>query len=164
MFYSQLEVVEAVQRFSEAHNTPLDKIAIGGGGAIMLMGGRETTYDLNIWVDSPFFERIAETQNALLSPMRDNVFRIETTIDSMDQTDHVTTRRHYWVRKRNLYFPTVPVKLDQCPEVYIFDTMSLLIQKRGSYSQPERGLRRKQDYSDICFLNALLKEEHKVRA
>jgi len=147
MFKNKEEILEQIVLFSVAHNVPMDQIALGGGGALVVMGIREQTADLNIWVDDPHFQRLADRQGVTVRAWHDVVVPPED-------------KSVIWTRKRNRYFPTIVT----VGELNIFDPLSLTVQKRGSLIEPARPAeKRKQDHKDIVALNDILKEKNKVR-
>lgn len=125
---------------------PVESICVGGSAALVIMQVRDNARDLNVWVDSPYFERLAEDQKVLIHPLRDSVVRIPDT--------------DIYVRRRNHYFKG---KKLHHSNVQVFDELALLIQKRSSYIEPGRSAEQKEkDFRDIQILNGLLAERNKV--
>lgn len=144
MFKDKQTVLDKVTAFCKEHGIPVDQVTVGGGGAMVLMGIRETTKDLNLWVDSPYFERLAEANDVLVHPMRDSCVQ--------------RPEQHQYIRRRNRYFEHVVINGVQC-----FAPLALLIFARGSYATPERPLaKRQQDHKDIVILNDILATKNKV--
>lgn len=146
MFKSKEAILEQIVLFSVANNVPMDQIAVGGGAALVMMGIREETADLNVWVDDPHFQRLADRQGVTVRAWHDVVVPPED-------------KSVVWARKRNRYFPTLEIG-----GLQVFDPLSLTVQKRGSLIEPARPAeKRKQDHKDIIALNDILKEKNKVR-
>ena len=146
MFKSKEAILEQIVLFSVANNVPMDQIAVGGGAALVVMGIREETADLNIWVDDPHFQRLADRKGVTVRAWHDVV---------VPPDDNSVI----WSRKRNRYFPTLEIG-----GLHVFDPLSLTVQKRGSLIEPARpAIKRKQDHKDIVALNDILKEKNKVR-
>lgn len=157
MFKSKDDVVNAVKTFADANSIPLDQVCLGGGGALILMGVRASTVDLNLWVDEPHFSRLCEEHKVTNHPMTDTVvpflFKVPKGYVLEDQLYEV------WVRQRNRYFEHVD---DHA--VPIFDALTLSIHKHGGLIEPKRRKdKREQDRKDIRFLNDILAERNKVR-
>lgn len=124
---------------------PADQMCVGGSSAMVLMQLRNDAGDLNVWVDSPYFERLAEDHKVLIHPLRDSVVRIPDT--------------DLCVRRRNRYFKSHALENG----VEVFDELTLLLQKRTSYIDPERPMAKRQDdFLDIRILNNRLAERNKV--
>lgn len=124
---------------------PAEFICLGGSSAMVMMEMANEARDINVWVDSPYFERLAEDNKVLVHPLRDAVVRIKNTA--------------LCIRRRNRYFKshTLENGLD------VFDEVTLLLQKRSSYIDPERPMeQREQDFRDIRILNDLLAARNKV--
>lgn len=146
MIKSKEEVIEQLVVFSVANNIPMDQISLGGGGALLMMGLREQTEDLNVWIDDPHFLRYAEHHNVVVRAWHDPVVPPDEGVV-------------VWARKRNRYFETVEVD-----GVHIQTPLTLIVHKRGSLMEPKRPLvKRQQDRLDIAQLNDILKEKNKVR-
>lgn len=146
MYTSNVLVVNAVKMFATIHNIPLDKIAIGGGAAMMLMGQRSATEDLNLWIDHPHFDELARKKGTLIHPMRDTFITIPEV--------------NVYVRKRNRYFKSVEIE-----GVQVFDVLALIIQKRGGHAEHKRPSgKRDQDALDLQYLAALHAQSNKVSA
>jgi hypothetical protein len=125
---------------------PVENICVGGSAALVIMQVRDNARDVNVWVDSPYFERLAEDHKVLVHPLRDSVVRIPDT--------------DVYVRRRNRYFKS---HMLHHSNVEIFDEMALLIQKRSSYIEPGRPDEQKQkDWRDIRILNEILATRNKV--
>lgn len=145
MLKSKEDILKQVAAFSKAHGIPMDQIAIGGGCAFVLMGVREETADINLWVDDPYFQRLADKQGVIIRAWHD------TVVQAPEQT--------IWVRKRNRYFTTVAMG-----KLQVFTPLALTVQKRGSYIDHKRpSEKRQQDHKDLVILNDILKEQNKVR-
>lgn len=156
MFKSK-EVVRGVKYFAEEHKIPLSDICVGGGAALLLMGLRGGTRDLNLWVDSPYFERLAEQHGVINHPMVDTV--VEIVIDAGGIMNTICPFT-VWVRQRNRYF-----KHDEIDGLNVFDPLALLIQKRGGYSEHRRPqAKRDQDLIDIRKLNDVLSKRNQIAA
>jgi hypothetical protein len=120
-------------------------MCLGGSAAMVLMEIRNEARDVNVWVDSPYFERLAEDHKVLVHPLRDSVVHIPDT--------------DLYVRLRNRYFKSRT--LDN--GVDVFDELTLLLHKRSSYIEPGRSEEQKQkDFIDIRILNDLLATRNKV--
>lgn len=156
MFKSKEHLISAVKIFGDMQRIPLYSICMGGGGALMLMGARETTQDLNLWVDEPHFSRLAAEQGVTNHPMDDTVIPMHF----QPAEGYVLTHPYpVYVRQRNRYFEHV-----EQDGLNIFDPLTLLIHKRRGYIEPARpAAKRQQDYEDIKFLNDLLAVVNKVR-
>lgn len=157
MFKSNDEVVNAVKTFADANSIPLDRVCLGGGGAIMLMGGRKETADLNLWIDEPHFSRLCAEQKVTNHPMTDTVVPLKFEVPNGYVLEGQVLE--VWVRERNRYFKQVD---DHA--VPIFDALTLSIHKHGGLIEPKRQAdKRAQDRLDIRFLNDILAERNKVR-
>lgn len=140
-------VVSGVKAFSEKTKIPLEAITLGGGGALVLRGLRDSTQDLNIWVNSDHFSKLAEDNKVFLHPMRDKVI-------------NPTELPHCWIRKYNPYFET-----DTFEGIRCYNLISMITFKRGSYNKVERPLaKRKQDKLDLIALDEVFRVVNKVRA
>lgn len=140
------DIIDAVDVISGVYNIPKDQITLGGGAALVLMGIRENTQDLNAWVDSPHFDNLADRFKVTNHPMQDTLVKLEGP---------------YYIRQRNRYFGHDVV----CNGIQIFDALTLLILKRGGYAEHKRPLaKRQQDHKDIVILNEILAEKNKVMA
>lgn len=140
------DIIDGVDVIKGVYNIPVDQITLGGGAALVMMGVRENTQDLNVWVDSPYFERLCEQFKVTNHPMRDTVVQLEGP---------------YYIRCRNRYFGHDVV----ANGIQIFNPLSLLIFKRGGYAEHHRPLeKRQQDFKDIVILNEILAEKNKVVA
>ena len=144
---SNTEVALMVTGFAEKNNIPMNAIVIGGGASLMLRGLRETTADINIWIDEEHFTRLAAQEKVICHPLVDTVFNPKDF-------------EYFWVRKRNHYF-----KVDEFDGIQVFDVLTCLIHKRGSLSRVERpAAKHKQDRLDLIKLDALFKEMHPVKS
>lgn len=124
---------------------PAYHMCLGGSAAMVMMELRNDVGDINVWVDSPYFERLAEDHKVLIHPLRDSVVRIPGT--------------DLCVRCRNYYFKGRTLENG----VDVFDELTLLLQKRTSYIDPQRPMeQRQQDFLDIRILNDLLATRNKV--
>lgn len=124
---------------------PAYHMCVGGSAAMVLMKLRNDAGDINVWVDSPYFERLAEDHKVLVHPLRDSVVSIPDT--------------DLRIRCRNRYFKSHTLENG----VDVFDELSLVIQKRTSYIDPERPLAQRQaDFLDIRVLNDILATRNKV--
>lgn len=156
MFKTKEDVVNAVKTFADWHSVPLDQVCLGGGGALMLMGVRESTQDLNLWIDSPHFERLCAQYKVTNHPMRDTVVGVNEIPPEGYKIDFAFP---VYVRKRNRYFKHV-----EETGVQIFDPLTLSIHKHGGLLEPLRPLaKRRQDREDLKFLKELLAVKNKVR-
>jgi len=154
MFKSAYEIAVTLRVLFEDHAIPFNHMVVGGGGALVAMGLREETQDINLWLNEESFHKLAAYQNVICHPMVDTAFQYKSGHGEEWDKEHPI-----WIRKRNTYF-------DICEEedLQIFDAMTLLIQKRGGYSRPERPkAKRDQDLADIRLLNDLLAEKNKVK-
>lgn len=167
MFKSKEDIKAALSFLAHKLEVPQNQICLGGGGALMFMGVRESTADLNLWINNPHFDRIAELQRVTNHPMTDTMVPVEFGVEVMEHTGHqfsIPVEKGGWtvtayIRERNSYFTSI-IK----DGVQIFEPLPLLIQKRGGFMEPERPLaKRQQDHRDIVLLNDLLKEKNKVR-
>jgi hypothetical protein len=168
MFKTKGDITGSVMFLCNILNIPKDQICLGGGGALMLMDIRQSTADLNVWVDSPHFERIAEMQKVTNHAMTDTVVPYEFGLTAMESHGHVEhipslngpIKVTAYIRERNRYFKDVEVG----EGLFIFDTLTLSIHKHGGAVEPRRPLaKRQQDHRDIVFLNAILAEKNKVK-
>lgn len=151
MIESSYEISLMLRTLYEDHAIPFEHIVVGGGGALLCMELRESTEDLNLWLDEESFNKVAKYQNVIVHPMVDTAFQYKT--DNLD-------RAPIWIRKRNHYFPIINVQ-----GIQIFNPLTLMIQKRGGYARVERPLaKREQDIIDIRALNALMAEVNQVKA
>jgi hypothetical protein len=124
---------------------PAYHMCLGGSAAMVMMELSDEARDINVWVNSPYFERLAEDHKVLVHPLRDSVVHIPDT--------------ELYVRRRNHYFKSRT--LDGGVEV--FDELTLLLHKRSSYIEPERPEeQRAKDFRDIRILNDLLALRNKV--
>jgi hypothetical protein len=140
------DIIDAVLVISSVYSVPKDQITLGGGAALVLMGIRESTQDINAWVDSPYFEQLAEKFKVTNHPMQDTMVKLEGP---------------YYIRQRNRYFGHDVA----CDGIQIFDPLTLLILKRGGYAEVKRPLaKRQQDHKDIVILNDILAKKNKVVA
>lgn len=146
MFDSVDSVVDALDKFSKETGISHDVIVVGGGGCMLLRGMRKSTNDLNIWVEEGAFRELADKHGVFVHPMVDVVLNLPEY-------------PHIWIRKHNPYFQTLKVQKHR-----IYNLISMITFKRGSYSRPERPAdKRAQDLLDIQALNELYKEEHRVK-
>jgi hypothetical protein len=107
---------------------------------------RESTDDLNLWIESDQFMRLAEDCKVLVHPLRDTVIQLPTP--------------KYYIRQRNMWFNHEVIEGFQ-----VFDVMGLILQKRGGYAEHQRPLaKRQQDMIDLKLLAEIHAERHKVRA
>lgn len=124
---------------------PAYHMCLGGSAAMVMMELRNDAGDINVWVDSPYFERLAEDNKVLIHPLRDSVVAIPDT--------------DLRIRCRNYYFKSHTLENG----VAVFDELTLVLQKRTSYIDPERPLEQRQkDFTDIRVLNDILAERNKV--
>jgi hypothetical protein len=154
MFKSSYDIAVTLRVLFEDHGIPFEHMVVGGGGALVAMGLREHTQDINLWVNEESFHKLAVHQKVICHPMTDVAFQYESGHGKEWDEEHPI-----WIRKRNTYFPI-------CNEegIQIFDVLTLMIQKRGGYAQPERSkAKRDQDLVDIRLLNDLMAEKNKVR-
>jgi len=167
MFKDKETIKAMINLFASGLEIPLDQVCLGGGGALVVMGAREHTADLNLWIDSPYFEKIAEAQGVTNHPMTDTVVPVTLGMVEMETHGHsiampVTRggeRVTLYIRQRNRYFNSLVVD-----GVQIFDPLTLLTQKRGGFIESRRPAhKREQDHKDILYLNGLLAERNKVR-
>lgn len=146
MFKNKESILEQIVLFSETHGVPMDQIAVGGGAALVVMGLREETVDINLWIDDPYFQEAADRHGVTVRAWHDPVV----------PPDEGTA---IWLRRRNRYFGTV-----EHGELNIFDALAITVQKRGSLMETARPLaKRQQDQKDLVLLNDILKERNKVR-
>lgn len=156
MFKSKQEVVNAVKTFADWHGIPMDHVCIGGGAALLLMGARESTQDLNLWIDAPHFQGLCKKYNVTNHPMTDTVVHVN---EIPPESYVIQWSFPVYVRERNRYFPHEVVE-----GVQIFDALTLSIHKHGGVVECRRPLaKREQDRKDIVFLNEILRERNKVR-
>lgn len=143
---SNNEVIVMLEVFRAKHNIPAEAIVLGGGGALMLRGIRDTTEDLNVWVDEQYFTQIAKDNKVICHPM------VDTVVNPQDDP-------YFWVRKRNDYFKT-----EWIDQVQVFDLLTMIIHKRGSLAKVERPLvKRQQDRIDLITLDQLQSHKHRVK-
>lgn len=124
---------------------PTPHMCLGGSAAMVMMEIRNEARAVNVWVGSPYFERLAEDYKVLVHPLRDVVVHIPDT--------------DVYVRHRNNYFKS------RIPDngVEVFDELALLLQKRTSYIDPSRPPEQKQkDFRDIRILNDIMAIRNKV--
>lgn len=141
------EIVLMVHTFCDTNDIPYDDVVIGGGAGLMLRGLRESTADINLWIDETHFARLAEQEKVICHPLVDTVFNPVGT-------------PYFWIRKRNPYF-----KVDVVEGLKVFDILTYLIHKRGGINRVERPLaKRQQDRLDLIKLDALFKEMHQVKS
>ena len=154
MFKSAYDIAVTLRVLFEDHGIPFQHMVVGGGGALVAMGLREQTQDINLWLDEESFRKLAAHQNVICHPMVDTAFQYKSGHGAeWDKENPI------WIRKRNTYFKVVVEE-----DLQIFDVMTLMIQKRGGYTQPERPkAKRDQDLIDIRLLNDLLAEKNKVK-
>jgi hypothetical protein len=138
-------ILKQLAVLTDQERIPVESICLGGSAAMVLMSIRNEARDVNVWVDSPYFERLAEDHKVLVHPLRDSVVHIPDT--------------EVYVRRRNRYFQSHT--LDN--GIDVFDELTLLILKRTSYIDPHRSLeQREKDFRDIQILNDLLAVRNKV--
>lgn len=154
MFQSSYEIALALRVLFEDHAIPFEHTCVGGGGTLLAMGLREETADLNLWLHQDSFNKLAKYQGVIVHPMVDTAFQYKSGHgEAWDKENPI------WIRKRNPYFPSHNVE-----GLEVFDVMTMMIHKRGSFSQPERPkAKRDQDIIDIRNLNELLAEKNKVK-
>lgn len=156
MFNSKEDVINAVKTFADWHGIPLDQVCLGGGGALMLMGVRESTQDLNLWIDQPYFDALGQQYNVINHPMVDTVVAVNEVPPEGYKIQHAFP---VYVRERSRYFKHV---LED--GIQIFDPLTLSIHKHGGCVELRRPLeKRLQDRKDIVFLNDILREKNKVK-
>lgn len=157
MFKGKEDIQRLVDIFCLRFGVKNENVCVGGGGALVMMGLRKTTEDLNLWVDDPDFSRIAEMQKVTNHAMTDTA--VLCTSDQIDCYLAGGESCTFAIRQRNRYFVSQVID-----GVQVFDPLALLTQKRGGFMEPERPLvKRQQDHRDIVLLNDLLKEKNKVR-
>lgn len=157
MFKSKEDIKRLVDIFCIRFDVDEENVCVGGGGALVMMGLRAATADLNVWVDDPDFSRIAEMQKVTNHVMTDTV--VLCASDQIDGYLAGGASCTFAIRQRNRYFTSQVID-----GVQVFEPLPLLIQKRGGFMEPERPLaKRQQDHRDIVLLNDLLKEKNKVR-
>jgi len=124
---------------------PAYHMCLGGSAAMVMMELRDDAGDINVWVSSPYFERLAEDNKVLIHPLRDSVVAIKDT--------------DLRIRCRNHYFKSHTLENG----IEVFDELALLIQKRSSYIEPSRSEEQKQkDFRDIRTLNEILATRNQV--
>lgn len=156
-FTDKTDVIMAVKTFADMHGIPLDRTCLGGGGALMLMEGRVSTVDLNLWVDEPHFSRLCERFGITNHPMTDTFIPVTVNPAAGYKLQEPFT---VYVRERNRYFKHVETEED----VNIFDVLTLSIHKHGGLLEVRRPLaKRKQDREDIKFLKEILAVKNKVK-
>jgi hypothetical protein len=144
-YAARQRILEQHDQLAKTWNIPLDKMCLGGSAAMVMMEIRNEAQDINMWVDSPHFERLAEAHGVLIHPMRDVVVHVKDT--------------DIYVRKRNRYFKNITM----ADGVNVFDVLTLMIQKRGSYMDPDRPAEKKKtDFRDIIILNDIHAERNRV--
>lgn len=144
MFNNKETIINGLTQFAKDYQIPLDQIAIGGGAALVLMGVRKETADLNIWVDDEHYLALADKYKVIVRAWHDTVVNPEGTL--------------VWVRRRNHYFKTVDLY-----GLKVFDVISLVVQKRGSLLDHLRNKEKQiQDRKDIYELNELMSVVNKV--
>jgi len=155
MIRSSYEIALRLRTLFEDHAVPFDHMVVGGGGALVAMELRENTQDINLWLNEESFLKIAAHQNVIVHPMVDVAFQYKS-----GHGEDYDKEAPIWIRKRNTYFGIHNVE-----GIQIFDPLTLMIQKRGGYAQPERPkAKRDQDLIDIRLLNDLQAEKNKVCA
>jgi hypothetical protein len=138
-------ILKQLAQLAADNAIPKQSICLGGSAAMVLMQIHNEVNDIKVWVDSPYFERLAEDHGVLIHPLRDVVVLIPGT--------------ELIVRRRNRYFKSVTLENG----IDVFDTLSLLIQKRTSYIDPKRPLEeREKDFRDIQVLNEVLAKRNAV--
>jgi len=138
-------IVQQLAVLTDQYKIPLDSICVGGSAAMVLMKIRNEARAINVWVDSPYFDRLAEDQKVLIHPLRDVVVQIPDT--------------PIYVRLRNRYFESRTLENG----VEVFGELALLLQKRTSYIDPARPPKQKlKDFRDIQILNDIMATRNKV--
>jgi hypothetical protein len=141
---SQARILNQLCMLNEL-GVPAADMCLGGSAAMVLMELRNDAGDINVWVNSPYFERLAEDHKVLVHPLRDSVVRIPET--------------DLCVRRRNHYFKSHTLENG----IDVFGELTLLIQKRSSYIEPGRSVEQKQqDFRDIKLLNDILATRNQV--
>ena len=144
MFKGKEKVADAIRIFADNWNIPLDQVTVGGGAALVLRGIREETHDLNLWVDSPHFEKLCEEMKTINHPMTDTVIMMPNVFT--------------YVRQRNRYF-----EHDVIAGIQVFNVLALIVQKRGGYAEHARPVaKRKQDRMDLRILAEIHAQRNKV--
>lgn len=157
-FTSIADVTAGLKTFADLNGIPSKQICLGGGAALLLMGARQETADLNVWVDEVHFKRLCEEFKVTNHPMTDTVVQIKVTPPNGYILEGQTFE--VWVRERNYYFKHV----EAADGLNIFDPLTLSIHKHGGLIEPKRPkTKRDQDRKDIRFLNEILAEKNKVR-
>jgi len=142
---SQERVLNQLAILTDQYGIPTESICVGGSAAMVLMQIRNNARDVNVWVDSPHFEHLAEDLDVLVHPLRDVVVRIP---------DSEITVQH-----RNRYFQSRTLENG----IDVFDELALLLQKRTCYIDPARPVELKQkDFADIRVLNDIMATRNKV--
>lgn len=154
MIDSSLDIATKLAVLIESHGIPFEHIVVGGGGALVCMGLRESTADLNLWLNEESFNKLAVRQNIIVHPMVDVAFQYQP------EEGKDIGEEQIWIRKRNLYFDIANEE-----GIQVFDPLTLMVQKRGGFARVERPkAKRDQDIIDIRLLNDLLAEKNKVKA
>lgn len=147
MYTAKQQIVEQVMGFAAVKRIPVDQICVGGGVAMVMWGLRESSADLNLWIDDPFFSDYARSRNVINHPL------VDTCI-------HPEKDENIWVRQWNRY-----LEVEVIEGIQVYTPLSLLIHKRRGYNEPQRpAAKRAQDLIDIRLLNAILAEKNKVCA
>lgn len=142
------QIGQQMQKLNKDFGVPFECMVVGGGAALVFMGIRESASDVNLWVDSKWFERLAEDHKATVHPLKDVVFNIEGT--------------EIWVRRYNPYFKTNP-EFDRCYNFKVFDVITLIIFYRGGFMEFNRPMpKREEDGKALRALAELAAEKNKV--
>lgn len=126
------------------------ELVLGGGGALMAMGIRETTADLNVWVSPERFEEM-QLKGLLCWPEKDSGI-----INLIDKVGRTPFTFHCVIRPFNIPHDTVEIDGMTC-----FDPMTLLTYKQCLKRGWLDTHREPQDLKDIAALNQFMVDRAK---
>jgi hypothetical protein len=141
-------VVEKLVETCDSLSLDLNDTVLGGGGAMVVMGMRKTTRDLNIWIKKDDFERLVEECGLFIRDRKNRTIKVGDDV---------------FIREHNPYFKPVGHGLEAV-KVYCFSMIDMLIQKSNSLQELMRPkTKRDMDKKDIAVLQKAIREKNQVK-
>lgn len=123
----------------------LNNTVLGGGGAMVIMGMRKTTKDLNIWINREDFDRLAEVHGVFITDGGTRTIKVGEDV---------------FIREHNPNFKPVGHGFEAV-KVYCFSIIDMLVQKSNSLQDLMRPrAKRNLDKKDIAALQAAIREKN----
>jgi hypothetical protein len=126
------------------------ELVLGGGGALMAMGIRESTLDLNVWVSPERFKELNEKQRLVWCEEGSGIIRL------LDKSQTLFWSVNCIVRPFDIPHDTVEIDGMTC-----FDPMTLLTYKQCLKREWLDTHREPQDLKDIAALNQFMADRAK---